>query len=243
MLMLQDCFLSHTYDRLPANPDLLGRIPDDIPQGAGSSYAKSVLKLTKLTVERTRDEVMRPDETISIDSMLTHRRGYQAILEEAQPFLVDKGKCRTLQEHLERAALNIHVGYVDCRTYRLCLERDNTTVDQALRDSLAAEYLASATNVVQSFLDMHRLLPSISRMWSFVHNVASSAIPLKTLKSVSGAVLEGLVGQFEPLVQRLIWVLDDEAKKCEWYDADTNVRQYGPCSRVARALRETYGNI
>ena len=243
MLMLQDCFLSHTYDRLPANPDLLGMIPDDIPQGEGDSYAKSVLKLTKLAVERTRDEAMRPGETTSIENMLAHRRGYQAVLEEAQPFLVDKAKCRTLQEHLERAALHIHLGYVDCRTYRLCLERDNTTVDQTLRDSIATEYLATATNVVQSFLGMHRLLPSVSRTWSFVHNVASSAIPLKNLKSVSGAVLKRLVEQFEPLVQRLIWVLEDEAKKCEWYDADTNVRQYGPCSRVARALRETYGDI
>lgn len=242
MLMLQDCFLSHTYDRLPANPDLLGRIPDDIPHGPGNSYAKSVLKLTRSAVEHTRDEVMRPAEN-SVESMLARRRSHQAVLDEAQPFLVDKTKCRTLQEHLERAALHIHVGYLDCRTYRLCLERDKVTTDQALRDSLAAEYLASATHVVQSFIDMHRLLPSVSRTWSFVHNVASSVIPLKTLKAVSGPVLGDLVGQFEPLVQRLVWILEDEARKCEWHDADTNVRQYGPCSRVARALRETYGDI
>lgn len=243
MLIWQDCFLSHTYDRIPANPYLLGTIPEDTPQGEGSSFATSVFKLTKISVERIRDEVIRPGEGNSVESMLIHKRGHQAVLEEAQQFLVDKARCKTLQEHLQRAALHIHVGYLDCRTYRLCIECGDTGADQALRDSLAANYLASAVHVVQSFLDMHRLLPAVCRTWAFVHNVASSAIPLKNFRMVSQPVLEGLVEQFKPLVLRLILVLEDEAKKCEWYDADTNVRQYGPCSRVARALRETYGDL
>lgn len=241
MLVWQDGFLSLTYDRPPATLYLPGTVPKDTPEGQGNSYATSVFKICQIVLERQKEELTTTGEVDSVASLLSYKEQLRAVLEQAQPFLKDKARCTTLQENLERAALHVHVGYLVCRTYRLCLDCEDSAADQGLRDSLAAEYLATASQVVQNFLDMHRLLPAVCRTWAFVHNVASSAIPLKGLASVSSPLLEDLVGQFEPLIRRLIKVLEREAKECEWYDADTNVRQYGPCSRVARALRETYG--
>lgn len=241
MLLWQDSFLSFTYDRPPASLYIAGTIPIENPPGMGNSYATSVFRICQIILERERDEMTTPGAVNTVESLLGYKRQLRGVLEEAQPFLRDKAWCTTLQENLTRAALHVHIEYLVCRAYRLCLECDDKAADQALRDSLATEYLSSAAEVVQSFLDMYRLLPAVCRTWAFVHNVGSSAIPLKSLPSVSRPLLESLVEQFMPLVQRLVGVLDNEAKACEWYDADTNVRQYGPCSRVAKALRETYG--
>lgn len=241
MLLWQDSFLSFTYDRPPASLYIPGTVPVDNPPGMGTSYATSVFRICQIILERERDETTRPGVVNTVESLLSYKRQLRGVLQEAQPFLRDKTQCTTLQENLERAALHVHIEYLVCRAYRLCLECDDRSADQALRDSLATEYLSSAAQVVQSFLDMYRLLPAVCRTWAFVHNVASSAIPLKSLASVSPPLLENLVERFMPLVQRLIGILENEAKECEWYDADTNVRQYGPCSRVAKALRETYG--
>ncbi|SPO03130.1 uncharacterized protein DNG_05812 [Cephalotrichum gorgonifer] len=243
MLLWQDCFLTTTYDRPFSNPYILGRIPDDTSPGAGNSFATSVLLLIKTYMGRSMDEITSPAEANSIEGLLAHKCRLESVLDRAQPFLVDERRCTTLQEQLQRAALRIHVGYLVCRVYRLCLGCEDAAADQVLRDTLATDYLANATRVVQSFLDMHHLLPAGCQTWAIVQNVASSAIPLKSLSSISSLLLEKLVSEFEPLVRRLISVLEAKGKECEWYDADTNVRQYGPCSRVARALRETYGDI
>ena len=243
MLIWQDAFLSLTYDRPPASLYPHGTIPVDGPPGTGDSFATSVFRICQVTLERQEHEVMAPGEIKSVEGLLRYKQQLQAVLQGARPHLVHKARCTTLQENLERAALHVHIGYLVCRTYRLCLDCEDSAADQTLRDSLAAEYLATATQVVQSFLDIYRLLPAVCRTWAFVHNVASSAIPLKELASVSSPLLGDLVGQFKPLIRRLIGVLETEAKECEWYDEESNVRQYGPCSRVAKALRETYGDI
>ena len=243
MLVWQDSFLSLTYDRPPIATYIPGTVPQEYPPGTGNSYASSVFLIGQMILERERDEMTIPHEVNTVAGLLEYKRRLHSVRDRAAPYLVDRARCRTLQENLERSALLVHVEYLVCRVYRFCLRCDDPAADQALRDSLASDYFASAAQVVQSFLDMYRLLPAVCRTWAFVHNVASSAIPLKNLPAVSAPLLESLVERFEPLVQKLIGVLEKEAKECEWYDADTNVREYGPCSRVARALRETYGDI
>lgn len=42
------------------------------------------------------------------------------------------------------------------------------------------------------------------------------------------------------LAHRLMTLLESEARASEWYDADTNVRYFGPYSRALKALKEIY---
>jgi len=244
MLIWQDTFISLTYDRPPANTYSHATIPEDYSPGGGQTFANCVLRLCQIALDRASEETSTtPSEVNTIRNLLRYKQRFNVVMEEAQPFLVDKAQCKTLQDHLERLALHIHVGYLTCRIHRLCLESNDPAADQVTRDSLASEYLSHAIQVVQSFLDMYRLSSIVCRSWAFVHNVASSCIPLRNLTSVSPQVLEELSQQFRPLVQRLVAVLEDEAKQSEWYDSDTNVRQYGPYSRVVKALKQTYEDI
>ncbi|PKS06183.1 hypothetical protein jhhlp_007500 [Lomentospora prolificans] len=241
MLIWQDTFLSLTYDRPPANTYPHAVIPEDRTDEVGQTFANSILKICQITLDRVAEETAStPSEVNTIRNLLLYKQRLQTVIDNAQPYLVTKSLCKTLQDHLERLALHIHVGYMTCRIYRFCLESNDPAADQAARDSLATEYSSHASQVVQSFLDMYRLSSVVCRSWAFVHNVASTCIPLRHLSSVSPHVLEELSQQFRPFVNRLITVLEDEAKQSEWYDADTNVRQYGPYSRVVKALKQTY---
>lgn len=42
----------------------------------------------------------------------------------------------------------------------------------------------------------------------------------------------------EELLLQLIYVLQREVQQCEWRDADSNLRHFGPFSRALKALQE-----
>ncbi|KAK6212015.1 hypothetical protein LQW54_005543 [Pestalotiopsis sp. IQ-011] len=235
MLLWQDAFLSFTYDRPPSTSLETIAIPYESTEGY--SFADATLTVIKIILDRSRED----SSQLNTQPRFEHYTGWlAAILEDSAPFLKDKANCRSLQEHLERLALQIHVGYARCRIYRLYLE--NNTLDPATRESRTLEYSAHAATVVQSFLDMHRLSANACRASAFIHNVVSSAVALKALMSrPSRSPGPAWDANFEQCTQRLIRVLEREQEKSEWTDSDTNVRRFGPYSRALVALKETFG--
>ncbi|KAJ5757139.1 fungal-specific transcription factor domain-containing protein [Penicillium nucicola] len=233
MLLWQDTFLSFTYDRPPSRIKPSSSIPYDHPTGerpAYHSFAESVFKLCQILLERARkDEDVETKTAIVADK---HR--IEEILDKdvAAPFLLHKSRCRTLQDHLERLALRIHVCYGITRLCRLTLE--TTTPDGIDAETLKNECIARAAEAVESFLDMHRLSSILCRSWAFVHNAVSCALTLQSL----GAP-EIYIPSSETLVKRLVVVLEREESQSSWEDSDTNVRYFGPYSRGLRALRDT----
>ncbi|KAF7540077.1 hypothetical protein G7054_g1684 [Neopestalotiopsis clavispora] len=212
----------------------------------GYSFADATLTVIKVILDRSREDPSQLNTQPRFEHYTSQLVGIE---EESASFLRDKANCKTLQEHLERLALQIHIGYARCRIYRLYLE--NNTLDPATRESRTLEYSAHAATVVQSFLDMHRLSANACRASAFIHNVVSSAVALKDLMSRSrrdsplspnnGGVGPAWDASFEQCTQRLIKVLEREQEKSEWTDSDTNVRRFGPYSRALLALKETFG--
>ncbi|KAJ6149883.1 Transcription factor [Penicillium samsonianum] len=231
MLLWQDTFLSFTYDRPPNINKLSSSIPHDPDAGPGRSFAECVCAICQVLLERARqDNTETPAKTISFKSRMA------AIFEDAAPFLRDKVHCRSLQDHLERLALNIHICYTICRLCRLILD---TKSDEAYSpavdvDSIKVECIDCASQAVGGFLDMHRLAATVCRSWAFVHNAVSCALTLQSLVD-SGPQRS----RADVLVNRLIDVLEREEQQSVWEDTDTNVRYFGPYSRALKALRET----
>jgi hypothetical protein len=183
-------------------------------------------------------------------STISFKARFEAVLEDAAPFLQNKLLCRTLQNHLERLALALHIGYAICRMCRLVLDEssglghsnldsDGNVVDDtsSMREFLATGCAWRASKVVESFLDMHRFSSQVCRSWAFVHNVVSCAMTLKHLEE-SGLRKEG---ESEKLVKSLIAVLEKEEARSEWFDEDGNRRCPGPYPRALKALKATYG--
>lgn len=233
MLLWQDAFLSFTYDRPPSTSFVTVSIPYDSPNGL--SFADSAITVIKIILDRSRED---PGLLTTSARFEHYKCQFDALLKKAAPFLQDKANCRTLQEHLERLALHIHIGYVRCRIYRLHLENNGT--DLKGKESQTLEYSAHASSVVQSFLDMHRLSANTCRASAFIHNVVSSAIALKTWMTKTGN--SGQLGDvnFESRIRRLIKVLEREQEQSEWTDSDTNIRHFGPYSRALLALKEAF---
>ncbi|KAI1859003.1 hypothetical protein JX265_004610 [Neoarthrinium moseri] len=233
MLLWQDAFLSFTYDRPPSTSFATVSIPYESPNGF--TFADSTITVIKIILDRSRED---PGQINSLPRFEHYSRQFSAVLKKAAPFLQDKTHCRTLQEHLERLALNIHIGYARCRVYRLYFE--NNKLDPTTKESQTLEYSSYAASVVQSFLDMHRLSANACRASAFIHNVVSSAVALKGLMAKSSNSDHIWDASFERSIQRLIKVLEREQEKSEWTDSDTNVRHFGPYSRALSALKEAF---
>ncbi|KAJ5139175.1 Transcription factor [Penicillium bovifimosum] len=233
MLLWQDTFLSFTYDRPPNVNNLSTSIPHDPDACPGLSFAECVCTLCQILLERARQE-----NTETVNEILSFKGRMAAIFETASPFLQDKMNCRSLQEHLERLALSIHICYAICRLCRLVLETaeyaaHSTGVDV---DSIRMECIDRAAEAVESFLDMHRLAATVCRSWAFVHNAVSCALTLQGLVATGPQRSHA-----DMLVKRLIAVLEREERQSVWQDTDTNVRYFGPYSRALKALHETSG--
>ncbi|KAJ6001542.1 hypothetical protein N7522_006769 [Penicillium canescens] len=230
-LIWQDTFLSFTYDRPPSCFTTSCPIP--YKPTPGLSFQECIFKICQILLEhtqlkatsnRTRDDPIIPDSKSQLE----------AVWSTAAKSLTSKGHCTSLQDHLERLALGIHLNYAICRVSQGSLDSHTT----GRPSTVAKDCRRRAIQVVECFLELHRFSAIVCRSWAFVHNAVSCAITLHKLDHIP---VEGTVDT-KPLARRLIAVLETEARESEWYDADTNVRYFGPYSRAVKALKEIYGD-
>lgn len=295
MIIIQDTFLSFTYDRPPVatstilHNDLFGAHRHLASSRSSSAsptkytFTETVFRVCLVILDWTREgtATSRSPTTLfgtekdrrysQIRSLLSFKRQFDLVREESVQYLRDDSHCKTLQEHLERLGLQIHVASALCRMYRLCVDSlredrqqgfDAVGIQGQEEEQLTSEYAMHATEAVRGFLDMYQLSPTVCRSWSFVHNAVSSAVMLRELLVGGGpggsstpasnhqqqqqgsgmqALREEWTRRSEPLVQKLIGVLEKEERESEWLDADTNVRHSGPHWRAWRVLKESYG--
>jgi hypothetical protein len=229
-LIWQDTFLSFTYDRPPSTVTMANcPIPYTTPPSRGGhSFPECIFTICSILLSRT-------PQASSLQLSLDCKRRLQAVGATAAPFLTDKSRCASLQDHLERLALGVHMGYSICR-----LSRDVLLLGDGDEEAGAADCVRSGLAAVESFLDLHRFSARVCRSWAFVHNAVSCAITLRGLERRMRGAGWNSDPRVEGVVGRLIAVLEKEAKESEWCDADTNVRHFGPYSRELRALREIY---
>ncbi|KAE8325190.1 fungal-specific transcription factor domain-containing protein [Aspergillus sergii] len=234
-IVWQDTFLSFTYDRPPSTITMSCPIPYR-QQTEGLSFQESIFTICNILLNKARQETAGNLEDPQ-QSALKYKRQLEEVWDDAAPFLTDKARCTSVQDHLERLALGVHLGYGICRLSRVYLSEMEP--HSPLYNGAAMECMNRAMQAIESFLDLHRFSASVCRSWAFVHNAVSCAITLKGL----GAPLVEEQRNPEVLVQRLIAVLEKEEKDSEWCDADTNVRYFGPYSRALKALREIYREV
>ncbi|KAK1773875.1 hypothetical protein QBC45DRAFT_446546 [Copromyces sp. CBS 386.78] len=311
MIIWQDTFLSFTYDRPPVatstilHNDVFGahrHLSNKHGQQPQYSFTEAVFRVSLVILDWTREgtatsqspsvqfDTDKDRRYSQIRSLLSFKRQFDLMLADSAPHLGDDSQCDTLQKHLERLGLQIHVASALCRMYRLCVDtlredrqqqgqqgqqqggchdHDEGGQDVEEEKQLTSEYAMHATEAVEGFLDMYQLSPIVCRSWPFVHNAVSSAVMLReflvggggggsssTPGSSTGnqpqqgqggngggmqALREEWTRRSEPLIIKLIGVLEKEERESEWLDADTNVRHSGPHSRALRALKESYG--
>ncbi len=192
----------------------------------GHSFPECIFTICSILLSRT-------PQASSLQLSLECKRQLSGVTATAAPYLADKSRCASLQDHLERLALGVHLNYSVCR-----LSRDVLLLGDEDEAAGTADCVRSGLAAVESFLDLHRFSARVCRSWAFVHSAVSCAITLRGLERRRG------VGRLDPRVEgvvgRLIAVLEKEAKESEWCDADTNVRHFGPYSRELKALREIF---
>lgn len=232
MIVWQDTFLSLTYDRPPSTLAMTCPIPYQ-QDAEGLNFQECIFTLCRLILDKARREIAG-NIPGPFESLCEYKRQLDGVRDAAAPFLKDKAKCVTLQDHLERLAFGVHLGYVVCRLNRVYL--DSMGPDSPFPADVAVDCVQRAMEVVECFLDLHRFSAGVCRSWAFVHTVVSCAI---TLKSLSHVPLEDQ-SKPEMLVQRLTVVLEKEERDSEWTDAESNVRYFGPYSRALKALKEIY---
>lgn len=242
-LIWQDTFLSFTYDRPPGAVTMMN-CPIPYTHRGGHSFRECIFTICDILLGRTRQESSpTPTPTSTpLQRSLDCKRRLAAVWDSAAPFLTDKARCASLQDHLERLALGVHLGYAICRLSHDALLLLLLLGDETHSAAAAADCMRSGLAAMESFLDLHRFAARVCRSWAFVHNAVSCAITLRGLETTRrGGLRNGSRNpRAEALVRRLVAVVETEAKASEWCDADTNVRHFGPYSRELKALREIY---
>lgn len=179
MLVWQDTFLSFTYDRPLSTFKYKRIVPHDIDSSTGNSFAESIFMLCQVLIDRTNQE-----SSNAMPATLTYKKRVEAIWDSTKPSLKHKSLCRTLQDHLERLALRIHLKYSITRLCRLALEpcsaADTSELNVVDSNCLMNECAEHAADTVESFLELHRLAATVCRSSAFVHNAVSCACTLRT---------------------------------------------------------------
>ncbi|KAJ5536016.1 hypothetical protein N7513_009202 [Penicillium frequentans] len=228
-LLWQDTFLSFTYDRPPSTIKSSGNIPYDPSSNerGNHSFADCVMTLCQIMLGRSQKD----EDSESLTTIMGYKHRVERILDDdfAAPFLRNKARCRTPQQHLERLAFRIHFSYVLMRLLRLALDTSSLEPNRD-DEALKRECAMRASDAVQAFLEVHQLAPTVCRSWAFVHNAVSCAF---TLQRLGMFALDS-----ELLITKFVGILESEESLSSWVDSDTNVRYYGPYSRALRALKE-----
>ncbi|KAJ9295526.1 transcriptional regulator family: Fungal Specific TF [Paecilomyces variotii] len=235
ILVWQDTFLSLTYGRPPNFTSRRCVIPYTPGSESGRSYAESIFNVCDILLDQMLGESSADNDEDALQETLNYRHKLEGVLQDAAPHILDKSHCRSLHQHLERLALNINVGYAISRICRLFLE--NAAEDTPGIDALFLDYVWRAAQVVECYLDMRRLSAHVCRSWAFVHNAVSCAIMLKS--SATSGLLQERSAHIRGLIDRLIVVLEKDAKESSWRDDDTNLRHFGPHTRALAALKQT----
>lgn len=220
-LVWQDTFLSFTYDR-PTTCLTTANCPIPLATSSGLSFQECIFRICQIIIEQNE-----------LPTASDSRTQLEGLWDTAAPFLTSKSYCKSLQDHLERLALGIHLNYAICR---VSLPQYGATPDPS--NPVVVDCLRRARLVVEHFLELHRFSKTTCRSWAFVHNAVSCAITMHNLSYVQ----VDSPSDSNALAQRLLGVLESEARDSEWYDADINRRYFGPYSRAAKALKEIYGD-
>ncbi|KAL3458629.1 fungal-specific transcription factor domain-containing protein [Aspergillus heterothallicus] len=231
-LIWQDTFLSFTYDRPPSCSITRNSSMPYASTYSGLSFQECIFKLCRIILEQTTIDVNRIEATKATNA-INYKRQLDGIWDTAAQHLTSKMRCRSLQDHLERLALGIHLGYAVCRVIQVCLDLKTADIETS---SLVVECKRHAMQVIECFLELHRFSTRVCRSWAFVHNAVSCGITLHNLNHIP---LDSPLGS-EAVLQRLITVLEKEAAESEWCDTDLNVRHFGPYSRPLKAMKEIY---
>ena len=231
MIIWQDIFLSFTYDRPPSLIPIDISLSSDSMDQRASDFQHCVLDLCRIISIRAQNKTPSDPREL-LQNTLQYKQQIEKVLDHAQPFLVDRSQCTSLQNHLERLALGIHFGYSICRLCQIYV--DDTDSNLPIPAAIESGWSDRAMQVVECFLDLHRLSASVCRSLAFVHNSVSCAIALMSHERLRPADDR----KMRSLIERMIVVLEKEEKNSEWRDADTNVRYFGPYSRALKALRE-----
>lgn len=253
LLVWQDTFLSITYDR-PPSCIYASRCP--LPQhpgtaGASRPLADSLSRACQTILDRIvyKDYVAphTTDRRSNHDVFLQFKNRFALILKEAAPLDADNERCITQQGRLEHLVLQIHVGYCICRLYHELLveEQDPTDNFCPARETLQFEYTSEVVKVMEDFFQLVQLSPLICRSWPVVHNAVSPVISARNLLTSSQTVTPSqgqCLLQLDPLIHRLMGVLEKIEQKSHWLDEDGNVRVLGPHARLLQALKDLYGD-
>lgn len=133
------------------------------------------------------------------------------IHESMEPSLRFRRLSRGVHQNLSRLTWFIHMGSVVCKLSRRLHNYLAQTSDE--RSHCVSRCNQAGIQVLESYLEMHRLAPKLCRSWSFVHNAASVIFANHSL----GEVSEGTSRVME-LGKEIIKRLEKDERESVWVD-------------------------
>lgn len=224
MIVRHDTLLSISCDRPQSSFVANCDIPFELEARKSHTLTDSISTLCEIVMRVSRAQEAGLSHSLAmkfIDQM-------QAVQEQAQPHLHRDGICRSLKQHLESAALNIHVHYAICNISNTSLRALNDWSTEM--PQLLEKCLTSAVQVIRSYLNMHRLSPKVCRSWAFASNV----VACMDILLVPGGQAHNNV---RDLSEELVKTFEEDGLASQWYDEDGVRRSSGLHAQLLPHLR------
>lgn len=172
----QDSHFALSYDRpvetlAPSPP-----IPQDKESRPGKrNYFETMCRVISLTLQLLREEILSPEQHIHGRTIPTYKTQLEHILADAEPYLRKEEYCFNIIQHIERLTLRLRSSYLVSEICRRSLKQSH---EGKKTNALCGDCIESLISTIESYVQLHELIPHGSRSWIHLHSAISAAFLL-----------------------------------------------------------------
>lgn len=176
----QDSHFGLSYDR-PV--ETLSPSPP-IPRAANSkpgnrAYFETMCSVISLILQLLREEILVGSK-VNDHTIPAYKTELDKILADAAPHLRSEDYCFTIKDHIERLTLKLRSAYLVSEICRRSLKKVTREdgKEMVMGPHLCQECIDSLISTIESYIEMHQIIPHGSRSWIHLHSAISSAFLL-----------------------------------------------------------------
>lgn len=203
-ILWQDTFLSMTYGRPPLNTGMPAQSPHHTQNlgGEGLPYIECMKLLCKTALDILQHRSLRPRRSRPLPEILELHNRLIDLSGHAKIHLKVLTACRSHRDHLEHWNFLLHMSYTSAELLRPRVEGGDLDIGQ--RFDLQSLRVGHLTDVVDAFLGLQNVMPTMKTMQVSAQNALSCALMLSNMRELSDSpAIRATLARFTSLLSKV----------------------------------------
>ncbi len=202
-ILWQDTFLSMTYGRPPLNSGMPAQSPHHTQNlgGEGFSYIECMKLLCKTARDILQHRSLRPRRSRPLPEILELHNRLFDISGQAIIYLKVLTACRSHRDQIEHWNFLLHMSYTSAELLRPRVEGGDLDIGQTF--DLRSLRVGHLTDVVDAFLGLQNVMPTVKTSQVAVQKALSCALILGKMRELSDSpAIRAILERFTTLLSR-----------------------------------------